>query len=51
MKVIPTRSPEVLLLEPRVFGDAQLEALAAPLGKSGYGNYLLSLLRDSPRNA
>ena len=31
--------------------DAQLEALAAPLKNSGYGNYLLSLLRDSPRNA
>ena len=31
--------------------DAQLEALAAPLKNSGYGNYLLSLLRDSPRKA
>jgi len=33
--------------------DAQLEALAVPLKNSGYGNYLLSLLRDriSPRNA
>jgi glucose-1-phosphate thymidylyltransferase len=31
--------------------DAQLEALAAPLKNSGYGNYLLSLLRDGPRSA
>ncbi len=30
--------------------DAQLEALAAPLRNSGYGEYLLSLLRDSPRD-
>jgi len=28
--------------------DAQLEALAVPLKNSGYGNYLLSLLRDRP---
>lgn len=28
--------------------DAQLEALAAPLTKSGYGDYLFRLLRDRP---
>jgi glucose-1-phosphate thymidylyltransferase len=29
--------------------DAQLRALAAPLRKSGYGDYLIGLLRDSSR--
>jgi glucose-1-phosphate thymidylyltransferase len=43
--------PEEIAWRNDWIGDAQLEALAAPLGKSGYGNYLLSLLRDSPRNA
>ena len=28
--------------------DAQLDALAAPLTKSGYGNYLVRLLQDRP---
>jgi len=43
--------PEEIAWRNGWIGDAQLEALAAPLKNSGYGNYLLSLLRDSPRNA
>ena len=43
--------PEEIAWRNDWIGDAQLEALAAPLKNSGYGNYLLSLLRDSPRNA
>src|SRR5712671_3925533 len=43
--------PEEIARRNGWIGDAQLEALAAPLKHSGYGNYLLSLLRDSPRNA
>jgi len=43
--------PEEIAWRNDWIGDAQLEALAAPLKNSGYGNYLLSLLRDSPRKA
>ena len=43
--------PEEIAWRNDWIGDAQLEALSAPLKNSGYGNYLLSLLRDSPRNA
>ncbi len=43
--------PEEIAWRNDWIGDAQLEALAAPLKNSGYGNYLLSLLRDGPRNA
>ena len=43
--------PEEIAWRNDWIGDAQLQALAAPLKNSGYGNYLLSLLRDSPRNA
>jgi len=43
--------PEEIAWRSGWIGDVQLEALAAPLKNSGYGNYLLSLLRDSPRNA
>ena len=30
-------------------GDAELERLAKPLGKSGYGEYLRGLLREGRR--
>jgi glucose-1-phosphate thymidylyltransferase len=43
--------PEEIAWHKKWIDDAQLEALAAPLKNSGYGNYLLSLLRDGPRNA
>jgi glucose-1-phosphate thymidylyltransferase len=43
--------PEEIAWHKKWINDAQLEALAAPLRNSGYGNYLLSLLRDGPRNA
>ncbi len=44
--------PEEIAWHKKWIDDAQLEALAAPLRNSGYGNYLLSLLRDGPpRNA
>jgi glucose-1-phosphate thymidylyltransferase len=43
--------PEEIAWRKKWINDAQLEALAAPLKNSGYGNYLLSLLRDRPRNA
>jgi glucose-1-phosphate thymidylyltransferase len=43
--------PEEIAWRNDWISDTQLEALAAPLKNSGYGNYLLSLLRDSPRNA
>jgi glucose-1-phosphate thymidylyltransferase len=43
--------PEEIAWRNDWIGDAQLEALAAPLKNSGYGNYLLSLLRDGPRSA
>ena len=38
--------PEEIAWNKKWIDDAQLEALAAPLRSSGYGNYLLSLLRD-----
>jgi glucose-1-phosphate thymidylyltransferase len=43
--------PEEIAWRNDWIGDAHLKALAAPLKNSGYGNYLLSLLRDSPRKA
>jgi len=42
--------PEEIAWTKKWIDDAQLEALAAPLRNSGYGNYLLSLLRDGPRD-
>ena len=42
--------PEEIAWRNDWIGDAQLEALAAPLKNSGYGNYLLSLLRDGQRD-
>ncbi|HZP91663.1 MAG TPA: glucose-1-phosphate thymidylyltransferase, partial [Burkholderiales bacterium] len=36
--------PEEIAWHKGWIGDAQLEALAAPLKNSGYGSYLLSLL-------
>jgi glucose-1-phosphate thymidylyltransferase len=42
--------PEEIAWHKEWINDAQLEALAAPLRNSGYGNYLLSLLRDGPHN-
>jgi glucose-1-phosphate thymidylyltransferase len=42
--------PEEIAWNKKWIDDAQLEALAAPLRNSGYGNYLLSLLRDGPRD-
>ena len=42
--------PEEIAWSKKWIDDAQLEALAAPLRSSGYGNYLLSLLRDGPRD-
>ena len=41
--------PEEVAWHMRYIDDAQLEALAAPLKNSGYGNYLLSLVRDGAR--
>ena len=43
--------PEEIAWHKEWINEAQLEALAAPLKNSGYGNYLLSLLRDGPRKA
>ena len=40
--------PEEIAWNKKWINDAQLEALAAPLRNSGYGNYLLSLLRRGP---
>jgi glucose-1-phosphate thymidylyltransferase len=40
--------PEEIAWRMGCIDDAQLEALAAPLKNSGYGSYLLSLLRDGP---
>ncbi|MCX7563460.1 glucose-1-phosphate thymidylyltransferase RfbA [Xanthomonadaceae bacterium XH05] len=37
--------PEEIAWRNRWIGDAELEALATPLAKNGYGQYLLSLLR------
>jgi len=42
--------PEEIAWNKKWIDDARLEALAAPLRNSGYGNYLLSLLRDGPRD-
>jgi glucose-1-phosphate thymidylyltransferase len=39
-------SPEEIAWRQGWIDDAGLEALAAPLAKSGYGDYLLGLLRD-----
>ena len=39
-------SPEEIAWRMKFIDDAQLEALAAPLAKSGYGEYLRKLLRD-----
>jgi glucose-1-phosphate thymidylyltransferase len=38
--------PEEIAWRKGFIGDAQLEALAAPLAKTGYGQYLQALLRD-----
>ena len=38
--------PEEIAWRQRWINDQALEALAAPLAKSGYGQYLLGLLRD-----
>ena len=42
--------PEEIAWRKEWIDDAQLEALAAPLRNGGYGTYLLSLLRDGPRD-
>ncbi len=42
--------PEEIAWNKKWINDAQLEALAAPLRNSGYGDYLLSLLRRAPRD-
>jgi glucose-1-phosphate thymidylyltransferase len=42
--------PEEIAWHKKWINDAQLQALAAPLRNSGYGSYLLSLLRDGPRD-
>ena len=55
--VLMTMATAILGMLPLAIGgaeawsDAQLEALAVPLRNSGYGNYLLSLLREGPSNA
>jgi glucose-1-phosphate thymidylyltransferase len=41
--------PEEIAWRMGYIATAQLEALAAPLGDSGYGSYLLSLLDDRAR--
>jgi glucose-1-phosphate thymidylyltransferase len=41
--------PEEVAWHMRFIDDVQLEALAARLKNSGYGNYLLSLVRDGAR--
>jgi len=38
--------PEEIAYRLGLIGDAELEALAAPIAKSGYGQYLLALLRE-----
>lgn len=38
--------PEEIAWRKKWITDAQLEALAAPLAKSGYGQYLMDLLKD-----
>jgi len=41
--------PEEIAWRKGFIGDAQFEALAQPLAKSGYGAYLMRLLRDPQR--
>jgi glucose-1-phosphate thymidylyltransferase len=41
-------APEEVAWRMGFINSAQLEALAQPLAKSGYGEYLLRLLRDNP---
>ena len=41
--------PEEVAWHMRFIDDARLEALAAQLKNSGYGNYLLSLVREGAR--
>lgn len=41
--------PEEVAYRQRWISDTQLEALAAPLGKSGYGQYLMRLLQEKLR--
>lgn len=43
--------PEEIAWRQGFIDDAQLEALAAPLLKSGYGTYLMDQLRSSPAPA
>jgi glucose-1-phosphate thymidylyltransferase len=44
--------PEEIAWRKGFISDAQLEALARPLAKSGYGEYLLNLMRDGrPRES
>ena len=40
-------APEEISWRQKWIDDKQLEALASPLAKTGYGQYLISLLRDS----
>jgi glucose-1-phosphate thymidylyltransferase len=42
-------APEEIAWRMGYISDDDLEALAAPLRKSGYGEYLMSLLRDKSR--
>jgi glucose-1-phosphate thymidylyltransferase len=41
--------PEEIAWRMGFIDDAQVERIAAPLRKSGYGEYLLTMLRDGPR--
>jgi glucose-1-phosphate thymidylyltransferase len=41
-------SPEEIAWRMGWISDCELETLAAPLAKSGYGDYLLALLRRDP---
>ncbi len=38
--------PEEIAWRKKWISDSQLRALAAPLAKSGYGQYLINLLQD-----
>jgi dTDP-4-dehydrorhamnose 3,5-epimerase-like enzyme len=42
VKVAATSIPEVLIIEPKVFGDAR-----GFFFKNGYGQYMLRLLKES----
>ncbi len=44
-------SPEEIAWRLGYIDDAQLEALARPLGKSGYGDYLRALIKDGGQGA